>query len=56
MEIPKQEQKETVPMFVIRSCSIMEKTQKSGDGVKTAAKLAEETSERRERMDRLESE
>lgn len=43
-------------MFVMRSCSIMEKTQKSGDGVKTTARLAEESAERRERMDRLESE
>lgn len=42
-------------MFVMRSCSIMEKTQKSGEGVKTTAKLAEESAERRERMDRLES-
>lgn len=43
-------------MFVMRSCTIMEKTQKSGEGVKTSAKLAEEAAERRERMDRLESE
>lgn len=56
MEIPKQEKQETVPSFVMRACSIMEKTQKSGEGVKTSAKLAEEAAERRERMDRLESE
>lgn len=43
-------------MFVMRSCSIMEKTQKSGEGVKTTAKLAEDAADRRERMDRLESE
>lgn len=55
MEIPKQEKQETVPSFVMRACSIMEKTQKSGEGVKTSAKLAEEAAERRERMDRLES-
>jgi hypothetical protein len=34
----------------------MEKTQKSGEGVKTTAKLAEEADNRRERIDRLESE
>lgn len=34
----------------------MEKTQKSGEGVKTSAKLAEEAQDRRERVDRLESE
>ncbi|XP_063705374.1 uncharacterized protein LOC134834577 [Culicoides brevitarsis] len=55
VEIPKQEQKETVPMFVMRSCSIMEKTQKSGEGVKTAARIQEDAAERRERMDRLET-
>ena len=32
----------------------MEKTQKSGEGVKTSAKLADEAAERRERMERLE--
>lgn len=31
----------------------MEKTQKSGEGVKTTARLAEEAAEKRERMDRL---
>jgi hypothetical protein len=56
VEIPKQEKQETVPAFVMRACSIMEKTQKSGEGVKTSAKLAEEAAERRERMERLESE
>lgn len=39
----------------MRACSIMEKTQKSGEGVKTSARLAEEASERKERMERLES-
>jgi hypothetical protein len=34
----------------------MEKTQKSGEGVKTSAKLAEEAENRRDRIDRLESE
>lgn len=33
----------------------MEKTQKSGEGVKTSAKLAEEAQEKRERIERLES-
>lgn len=56
VEIPKQEKQETVPAFVMRACAIMEKTQKSGEGVKTSAKLAEEASEKRERMDRLEGE
>jgi hypothetical protein len=56
VEIPKQEKQETVPAFVMRACSIMEKTQKSGEGVKTSAKLAEEAADRRERMERLESE
>lgn len=56
VEIPKQEKLETVPAFVMRACSIMEKSQKSGEGVKTSAKLAEEASERRDRMERLESE
>lgn len=39
----------------MRACSIMEKTQKSGDGVKTSARLAEESAERKDRMERLES-
>lgn len=56
VDIPKQEKQETVPAFVMRACSIMEKTQKSGDGVKTAGRLAEEAIERKERADRLESE
>lgn len=33
----------------------MEKTQKSGEGVKTSARLAEEAAERKDRMERLES-
>ena len=32
----------------------MEKTQKSSEGVKTTAKLAEDAGDKRERMDRLE--
>lgn len=55
VDIPKQEKQETVPAYVMRACSIMEKTQKSGDGVKTTARLAEEAAERKERMERLES-
>lgn len=43
-----------MPSYVMRACSIMEKTQKSGEGVKTSARLAEEAAERRERMERLE--
>lgn len=54
VEIPKQEKQETVPAFVLRACSIMEKTQKSGEGIKTSAKLAEEEERRRERLNRLE--
>lgn len=42
VDIPKQEKQETVPAFVLRACSIMEKTHKSGEGVKTSARLAEE--------------
>lgn len=34
----------------------MEKTHKSGEGVKTSARLAEEAEAKRERIDRLESE
>lgn len=55
VDIPKQEKQETVPSYVMRACSIMEKTQKSGDGVKTTAKLNEEAIERRERLDRMET-
>ncbi|XP_046991874.1 uncharacterized protein LOC124597117 [Schistocerca americana] len=55
VDIPKQEKQETVPAFVLRACAIMEKTQKSGEGVKTSAKLAEEEEKRRERIDRLEN-
>lgn len=54
VDIPKQEKQETVPSYVMRACSIMEKTQKSGEGVKTTTKLNEEAAERRDRMDRLE--
>ncbi|XP_017848928.1 uncharacterized protein LOC108604132 isoform X3 [Drosophila busckii] len=54
VDIPRQEKQETVPSYVMRACSIMEKTQKSGEGVKTSAKLADEAAERRERMERLE--
>ena len=53
VDIPKQEKQETVPAFVLRACAIMEKTQKSGEGVKTAAKIAEEEEKRRERLERL---
>ncbi|XP_030755605.1 uncharacterized protein LOC115881978 [Sitophilus oryzae] len=55
VDIPKQEKQETVPAFVLRACSIMEKTQKSGDGVKTSTKLAEEAQEKKERIERLEN-
>ncbi|CAK1546193.1 unnamed protein product [Leptosia nina] len=53
VEIPKQEKAETVPAFVLRACAIMERTQKSGEGVKTSAKLAEEAADKRERLERL---
>jgi hypothetical protein len=56
VEIPKQEKQETVPAFVMRACAIMEKTQKSGESVKTSAKLADEAAEKRERAERLEGE
>lgn len=55
VEIPRQEKQETVPSYVMRACAIMEKTQKSGEGVKTSARLAEEAAEKRERLDRLEA-
>ncbi|KAG4068284.1 hypothetical protein HA402_007804 [Bradysia odoriphaga] len=55
VDIPKQEKQETVPSYVMRACSIMEKTQKSGEGVKTSARLAEEAAERKDRMERLET-
>jgi len=54
VDIPKQEKQETVPSFVLRACSIMEKTQKSGESVKTSARMAEEEEKKRERRDRLE--
>jgi len=53
VEIPKQEKQETVPSFVLRACGIVEKSQKSGEGVKSTAKLAEEDEKKRERIDRL---
>lgn len=53
MDIPKQEKQETVPAFVLRACAIMEKTHKSGEGVKTSSKLAEEAAEKKERIERL---
>lgn len=56
MEIPRQEKAETVPAFVLRACAIMEKTQKSGEGVKTSSKLAEEAADRRDRIERLNGE
>lgn len=55
IDIPRQEKQETVPSYVMRACAIMEKTQKSGEGVKTSAKLAEEAAEKRERLERLDS-
>nr|XP_023019310.1 uncharacterized protein LOC111508113 [Leptinotarsa decemlineata] len=55
VDIPKQEKQETVPAFVLRACAIMEKSQKSGEGVKTSAKLAEEAQDKRERIERLEN-
>ncbi|KAF5300071.1 hypothetical protein FQA39_LY11263 [Lamprigera yunnana] len=55
VDIPKQEKQETVLAFVLRACTIMEKAQKSGEGVKTSAKLAEEMHGRRERIERLEN-
>uniref|UniRef100_A0AAR5PSD9 Uncharacterized protein n=1 Tax=Dendroctonus ponderosae TaxID=77166 RepID=A0AAR5PSD9_DENPD len=55
VDIPKQEKQETVPAFVLRACSIMEKTQKSGEGVKTSTRLAEEAVEKKERIERLEN-
>lgn len=53
VEIPRQEKQETVPSYVMRACAIMEKTQKSGEGVKTSTKLAEEAAEKKERLERL---
>jgi len=38
---------------VLRACGIVEKTQKSGEGVKSTAKIAEEDEKKRERIDRL---
>ncbi|KAJ8664307.1 hypothetical protein QAD02_005969 [Eretmocerus hayati] len=55
VDIPRQEKQETVPAFVLRACTIMEKSHKSGDGVKTSAKLAEEADGKRERIERLEN-
>lgn len=42
-----------MPSFVLRACGIVEKSQKSGEGVKSTAKLAEEDEKKRERIDRL---
>ena len=53
VEIPRQEKQETVPSYVMRACAIMEKTQKSREGVKTSTKLAEEAAEKKERLERL---
>lgn len=53
VDIPKQEKQETVPAFVLRACAIMEKTQKSGEGVKTTQKLAEEAADKKDRIERL---
>lgn len=53
VEIPKQEKQETVPSFVLRACGIVEKSQKSSEGVKSTAKMAEEDDKKRERIDRL---
>uniref|UniRef100_A0A1B6DGP1 Uncharacterized protein n=1 Tax=Clastoptera arizonana TaxID=38151 RepID=A0A1B6DGP1_9HEMI len=53
VDIPKQEKQETVPAFVLKACTIMEKSQKSGDGVKTAQKIAEDEEKRKERLERL---
>ncbi|KYN38059.1 hypothetical protein ALC56_07553, partial [Trachymyrmex septentrionalis] len=55
VDIPRQEKQETVPAFVLRACSIMEKTHKSGEGVKTSARLAEEAETKRDRIERLEN-
>ncbi|XP_023246351.1 uncharacterized protein LOC106643130 [Copidosoma floridanum] len=55
VDIPRQEKQETVPAFVLRACTIMEKSHKSGEGVKTSAKLAEEADTKRERIERLEN-
>ena len=55
VDIPRQEKQETVPAFVLRACTIMEKSHKSGEGVKTSARLAEEAESKRERIERLES-
>ncbi|XP_014233114.1 uncharacterized protein LOC106656573 [Trichogramma pretiosum] len=64
VDIPRQEKQETVPAFVLRACTIMEKSHKSGgaagnnssnDQQKTSARLAEEAESRRERIDRLEN-
>lgn len=54
VEIPRQDKQETVPSYVMRACAIMEKTQKSGEGVKTSAKLAEEALDKKDRLERLE--
>lgn len=55
VELPKQEKQEPVPLYVLRACATLEKTQKPGEGIKTTAKLADEEEKRRERIERLES-
>lgn len=55
VEIPKQEKQEGLNKYILRACSIMEKTQKTGDGARTTAKLTEEAAEKKDRMERLES-
>ncbi|XP_050523036.1 uncharacterized protein LOC126895333 [Daktulosphaira vitifoliae] len=53
VEIPKQEKQETVPSFVLRACGIVEKSQKTSDGVKSATKASEEEEKKRELLERL---
>nr|CAI5857356.1 unnamed protein product [Callosobruchus analis] len=43
VDIPKQEKQETVPAFVMRACTILEKTQKSGENMTTSQIDAENT-------------
>lgn len=56
VDIPRQEKQETVPAFVLRACSIMEKTHKTCEGIKSFAKISGEDAaeNRKERIDRLE--
>ncbi|XP_011503185.1 PREDICTED: kinesin-like protein FLA10 isoform X2 [Ceratosolen solmsi marchali] len=55
VDIPRQEKQETVPVFVLRACAIMEKCHKSGENVKTSTRLAEEADSKRDRIERLEN-